>query len=600
VLESLRLQNFRCFYDHTVPLRGLSVVVGRNNAGKSTLVDALRLVSIVTSRYQALSFRPPPKWSSIPKREIGVSPSLEGMDFNVENLFHRYSAPPAIVTARFDNGASVKLYVGPDADLHAVISDRSNTIITSKARASELPLTVVAIMPQVAPLSAEERLLTPDYIHRNLFSSLAPLHFRNQLYQLKEYFPVFRTLAEDSWPGLQVRELSLRGPINQRTLSLLVRDESYVAEVATMGHGLQMWLQTMWFLARMPANATVILDEPDVYMHPDLQRRLIRHIRDRFKQTLVTTHSVEIVSEVAAEDILIVDRRRPESRFATSLPAVQRMIDHVGSVHNLQLARLWNAKRCVLVEGKDFRLLCDLFDVLFPDEPDGLATTPSMSIGGWGGWHYAVGSSMFLKNAGGENIHVYCILDRDYHTREQIQERLEQARECSVDLHVWSRKEIENFLLVAQIIQRVIASRTEKRVVLPNAQEVLAQLETTCSGLKDESFDAMATELLVQDRSLGQGGANKAARSLLDERWKTSEGRFSVVSGKAALARLSQWSQEQFGASLSASAIAKAFTPGEVPQELQVILRAIAGCQPLGRTPLRNGDDTTLGSSGKK
>jgi hypothetical protein len=135
-------------------------------------------------------------------------------------------------------------------------------------------------MPQVAPLSREEKLLSSDYVRRNLFSSLAPLHFRNQLYLLKEHLVAFRTLAEESWPGLQVRDLTTTGAITDRSLRLMVRDESYVAEVGTMGHGLQMWLQTMWFLSRMPEGATVILDEPDVYMHPDLQRRLIRHVRD--------------------------------------------------------------------------------------------------------------------------------------------------------------------------------------------------------------------------------------------------------------------------------------------------------------------------------
>jgi hypothetical protein len=45
--------------------------------------------------------------------------------------------------------------------------------------------------------------------------------------------------------------------------------EGYVfdgADGSQMGHGLQMWLQTMWFLARVGYAACAILDEPDVYM----------------------------------------------------------------------------------------------------------------------------------------------------------------------------------------------------------------------------------------------------------------------------------------------------------------------------------------------
>jgi predicted ATP-binding protein involved in virulence len=108
MLTKIRLQNFRCFDDHTIPLRQCTVVVGMNNAGKSTLVDALRLVSIVSSRYLSLAIRQPPNWGHIALREVGVAPSIEGMEFNTQNLFHRYGELPAIVTATYLSGSSIK------------------------------------------------------------------------------------------------------------------------------------------------------------------------------------------------------------------------------------------------------------------------------------------------------------------------------------------------------------------------------------------------------------------------------------------------------------------------------------------------------------
>ena len=42
----------------------------------------------------------------------------------------------------------------------------------------------------------------------------------------------------------------------------------------------------------------LVLDEPDVYMHPDLQRRLIRFLLRRDQQVIVATHSIEMMSEV--------------------------------------------------------------------------------------------------------------------------------------------------------------------------------------------------------------------------------------------------------------------------------------------------------------
>lgn len=576
MLTEIRLQNFRCFEDHLIPLRRCTVVVGKNNAGKSTLVDALRIVSIATSRLRTMAFRKPPEWlSDLPIREIGVGPSLAGIEFNSENLFHRYGEPPAIVTATFDSSASLKIYVGEGGAVHAVLFDANGVVVSSRPRVDALGVAGVEIMPQVAPLERSEALLNPEYVRRNLSSALASRHFRNQLYLLSEYVPAFKDLSQETWPGLQVRDLTLFPRDDKREFALSVRTDDYVTEVATMGHGLQMWLQTMWFLSRVSEHATVILDEPDVYMHPDLQRRLMRHLRQRTSQVVVTTHSVEIMSEVEPEDILVIDRKR-QSAFAGSFSAVQKVLDHVGSAHNLQLAKLWHAKKCLLVEGSDFGILSNLFDVVFPHDRDGLAEIPHMSIGGWNGFSNALGSSLLLRNAGGERISVYCILDSDYHTDAQIAKKHKQAVDAGVKLHIWKRKEIENYLLLPAAIQRAIESRVAKRTRPPVADEVVAKIQSIVESLRDEVFDGMANEISLDDRSLGPARSNKSARERLRKRWEDPASKLAVVPGKLALSQVAKWSQDQFGVSLNPGLIARSALREEVPHEMRQVLEAIS------------------------
>ena len=153
-------------------------------------------------------------------------------------------------------------------------------------------------------------------------SSWASLHFRNQLNLYPEYFEEFRQLARNTWPGLTIRELEGRNGNPRDVLALFVQDNDFVAEVAWMGHGLQMWLQTMWFLVRSKDSSTIILDEPDVYMHADLQRKLIRLLRDQTRQVIVATHSIEIMAEVEAQDILIVNRNAGKSLYAASVDSI--------------------------------------------------------------------------------------------------------------------------------------------------------------------------------------------------------------------------------------------------------------------------------------
>lgn len=53
-----------------------------------------------------------------------------------------------------------------------------------------------------------------------------------------------------------------------------------------------------------------MLDEPNVYMHADLQRRLVRLITPMFSQLIIATHSLEIIEEVPSDCIIPIDSQK--------------------------------------------------------------------------------------------------------------------------------------------------------------------------------------------------------------------------------------------------------------------------------------------------
>lgn len=582
MLTELRLQNFRGFYDHKIPLQSTTIIVGRNNAGKSTIVEALRLVSIVTTRYKNLNFSAVPNWLNIPYNYRGVAPSLKGMEFNFDSIFHHYHDPPAIITATFDTKHTITIYIGLEGKLHAVIMNPNGTPIATRTKAKSVNLPLVSILPQVGPLAREETVLNPDYIRRTMSSHLAPLHFRNQINVQYELFREFKQLAESTWPGLRIEELDGKSLIEENQLSIIVHDMKFPAEISWMGHGLQIWLQIMWFLTRTKDNKTIILDEPDVYMHADLQRKLVRLLRGRNQQTIIATHSIEIMAEVEPNQILIIDRDKQKSEFASSLPAVQKVIDNIGGIHNLQLARLWTARRCLLVEGKDMTILKHFQNTLFPDSQEPFDIIPHMSIGGWGGWNNAIGTSMFLKNAADEDITTFCVLDSDYHIAEEKSERLKQAKRKGVQLHIWARKEIENYLLIPEAIQRVISSKIKNNDTPPSVNEIITQIDKIAEQFKDKINDALVDEYYHRNKGSGAGKATQKAREHIGDAWKTYEGRFAIVSGKAVISSLSEWSQKKFKVSFSTNIIAKEMKKDEMPAEVTDIITAIENNQTLG------------------
>ena len=260
MLDRLHLKNFRCFKDHQVPFRPVTLIVGRNNAGKSTIVEALRLVSLIVSRRGKVNYRSAPEWTGLRPMDRGLAPSLHQMGFDFRTVFHHYSQPPAEITATFSSGDEIRIYIGPNEQIFATIRLASGSYAKSKGQANTTDIPSVIALPQIGPLSDEETILAEDYIRKNSATELASRHFRNQVRLYSEDFDGFKRLAEESWPRLQIKPVVSKNNLPGDLLGLRIRDGDFVGEVATMGHGLQMWLQTMWFLARSPTEGAVILE----------------------------------------------------------------------------------------------------------------------------------------------------------------------------------------------------------------------------------------------------------------------------------------------------------------------------------------------------
>jgi hypothetical protein len=547
------------------------VIVGRNNAGKSTLVEALELLALVVDR-KGGNFTNAPTWANAPRFRLGISKNVSDLNLNKDTLFHRYGEPPAVITARFSEGATLKVFVGGEDKMFATAETKDSWIKTQSQFAS-LKLPWIYTLPQIAPLHPEERLLDEAYVEANLYSHLSSRHFRNQVFRYPDAFGTFKTLAEATWPGLRVYPPERIRDNEGDRLSMMVKDGDFVAEAAWMGHGLQMWLQTIWFVSRVPEDGVAILDEPDVYMHPDLQRKLFRIVATRFQQSMIATHSVEIMSEAEPNDILVVNRMQQRSFYAASEPALQSLIDNIGGVHNVHLARLWNAKKFLLIEGDDIGLLRHLHSILFPRADLPIDALPNLPIDGWGGWSHAIGSSMTLHNSFGDEIRTYCLLDRDYHSDEEVIARMNEAANRRVQLHVWQRKELENYLLNAAVVRRVLSKRLPANSVPPE-EELAERIVEICRDEFDTVVYSTADVLLSRNRGLGIT-AHKMAKEQVEAVWSNPSKMLALAPGKIVLGKLSDYCQQHYGASFGAPAIARNFSVSEVPREIASVLEAI-------------------------
>ena len=90
-----------------------------------------------------------------------------------------------------------------------------------------------------------------------------------------EEFLEYKKLIEENWSELSISEVDNDSGV----LTLLVREKDFNAEIGVMGHGLQMWMQILLFIYNSANASTLIIDEPDVYLHADLQKKLYKLLR---------------------------------------------------------------------------------------------------------------------------------------------------------------------------------------------------------------------------------------------------------------------------------------------------------------------------------
>lgn len=475
-----------------------------------------------------------------------------------------YGDGPAKITADFDSGAKIKIYINGDADVFATIFNNKDLNVESKKFAASLNLKEINILPQISPLLREEPIIKYETVQRNLATYLSSRNFRNQLNYYPAEFEKFKELSEITWQGLQIDSTS-RSIRTQGNLFLFVRDNRFEAEIGMMGHGLQMWLQTMWFLSRAVTSSTVILDEPDVYMHADLQRRLIKLIKNRYNQVIVATHSVEIMSEVEPENILPINNLKLKQDYANKAPIVQKIVDDIGSVHNIEIARLFSYSKFLIVEGEkdDVKLLSIFQSKIFPNTFEQFDILPKIYVEGWGGWQRVIGSNKVFKD-NKTSIVTYCIFDSDFHTEEEKTKRLADAKDHEINLHIWSKKEIENYIIVPSAIVRLI--KFKKRGFEINESEVNAAVDRICEDLKDDIIDSFATEIKNRDNSKEIKTINQQARKYVNDIWNVQKR--NLAPGKMVLTRLNKWLSDTYKISLSKFAIAREIRLSEIDHEI--------------------------------
>lgn len=551
MIKQLKISNFRCYKNTSITFNGTSILVGKNNAGKSTMIEALKIISTVSRKYKSLRFTAPPSWA---KTELyGVSPNVENMNISDRGIFYLYGDAPAIIEAEFNNGTSIKAYVGEWLSIFAVIYDSDGCPARNSREVKNIDIPRIEVLPQISAVLENEKVIKKSTVDGNRATRLASRNFRNQLYYYPEAFPQFKSLVESTWENLRVSPVEADFTEDGQMLSFFIQVQAFWAEIAWMGHGLQMWLQTMWFISQCPENTIVVLDEPDVYMHADLQRKLLRLITPMFNQLIIATHSLEIIEEVTPDNIIPIDSNKSEINPIennTSLLFISRML---GSPFNIDLARMFISNKFLIWEGDDSsrKVLSAFQSVLFPHDLYPLINLPKAYISDWSEIDKVISISEFFSQ-NDMKLQVYAIINSNYHTSEEISRTNNKARDKNLNLHILSKHEIENYAIKPSIILRYILKNKRKGTAT----------EESVSNLIDCILENMKDALIIDSK---------------DKVFRKSKDTSDIISGREFFNILSSLTEDEFGITISARQLIPYFRPNEVPNEIKEIIELIMG-----------------------
>ena len=573
MISEIRLRNFKAFSNFKISFKDTSFLVGPNSAGKSTILTAIR--SAETCLRLAKRLKP-----TEPREHLGswhMSYPVPLRDFAALNESVRYDFREAETSLELRWKNKCKLRViwpelrareDSETPFFYLLDDVGN--VPRSPALVKAKFSTIGVIPTLSPLEHEEAIVEDETVRRNLSSRLSSRNFRNQLRMLVENGS-WNEFIEFATPWLA--EIRLTPPvIRYDTSSIDVffseTGSRIEKELVWAGDGVQIWIQLLLHIYRAQYLPTLVLDEPEVFLHADLQRRLVRLLGSRETQVILATHSTEVLAEADRRTILWVDKTQPSAVRAPEHEALTELDTALGTAFNLAMAKALRARGVLFVEGKDTKLLKRIAETLGISQLSDESTLAVVPMNGFSKWDRAQAFGWFLREFLGNSVKALVLLDRDYRTDSQVSDVMAEFASVNVDVHVWNKKELESYLLIPDVIARLSKCAVE---------EITAVIDRIMDDIRNKVTSRLLFERVEVERSTGKSVStiNEEVLNEVEKNWANKDFRYAVCPPKQIMAGVNGHLQANGFKAVSFDAIAKYAQLQELDPELVQLLRKI-------------------------
>lgn len=527
MITRLTLRNFKSIGEQVYDFTRFDLLVGRNNSGKSTVLQALAIwqfcvdefhrskrsgskgIQVVLPNFTAL---PVPEFNLLWKdRAIRHSPNKkqEYILIGIHVEWQRATGESGAFGVDLRYHSPQTIYAIPRGgwtQFRACEQKRDLPIIAYVPPFSGLEPTEKAL--DVSPIRQQVGKGQPGSVLRNLLLRVCPAPARGQDGRIaKGYTPPadWQELAGiiERWFSVKIGEPKYDSAKDVYITVEYRGNHGNDYDIIAGGSGFHQTLTLLAFLYGYKPT-TILLDEPDAHLHVNLQREILDYFKRKSlelgTQFLIATHAEEFARGVDASQIVSLLNLVP--RRVDSTPAVlQAMAD----VSNEEITRLMASPFILYVEGEsDERIL--------------------RAWAGSCGAQDAMDKVCFKAMGGGGKTNMKERADRHYAALQQIIPGVSRLMLFDFDdaddafhpepgnptLAEWKRKNIENYLLVPDAWKRA----------------ALRQLQ-----LSDGDLFAQATLRQIDDFFVDQNLTLPPSRT-----WRNVPANvFSVVDGKKIL-----------------------------------------------------------------
>ncbi len=506
MIERVHFHRFKQYRDVTFDLRpgGISLLAGGNNSGKSTLLHGLAIWEFCKT-VMTMEKSPEVLLAGAKHQGVGLGDE-EFSPISVPSLSHLWTNLQTQKDSTESDGYTLRIGIDwsdPDGASKGLTFGLSlaNDRLFVKAVDSNLEvgdsIPQIAYLPPFAGIVDKEERVSPAIRRRRIGEGLAGGVLRNLLLEMHEANLSERAKLrgtrskisdrdlrqlrfDDPWERLQH---TLREVFSTELIVQPFRDEyhSFIRvqvvkgrtdryrlkrhkgyrprDIMVEGSGFLQWL-SVCVLAFSPSVDTLLLDEPDAHLHPSLQSRLLEVLSTalRGKQTLLATHSVEMIRRAEASLILEV-KGTHRNRYLDQDYQKVALLEGLGSDYAPHIDQAKLSGLILFVEGVSDESILDILAEKLGYE------TPHP----WVVWQTSRGHSerkqLFLGlREEIPELEVISLRDRDDTNVAQVKHDLKDSSAPFTENFkplTWKRRTIENYLIdpsaIAKASERDVA-----------------------------------------------------------------------------------------------------------------------------------------------